>query len=74
MSNTETGPQLTSRATGRPEDMRIGGKERRGAEWEALACLDHESGLLDPARRVARQVTAAGDMRPEGSVSESLKA
>ena len=47
-------------------------EKRRGAEWEAVARLNHKPGLLDPRLRVARQVTAASDVRPKSSVGEAL--
>src|SRR5207245_1487218 len=59
---------------GCPEDVWIGWQERRGAEGKALAGLDLKPCSLDTAGRVARQVTAARDMGPQGCVGESLQA
>jgi hypothetical protein len=68
-----TGVGRSLRASGGPEDVRVRRQESRRAEREALARLDLKPGVLDPARRVTRQVTAARDMRPESRVGEPLK-
>ncbi len=63
-----------SRTSSYSEDVWIGWEEWCWAEWEAFTRLDCESGLLDCGGCVARHVTAAGDVRPEGRIGEPLKA
>ena len=60
-------------APGAPEDVRVGRQERCGAELEALARLDLESGVLDGALGVSGHVAAARDVRPERGVGETLE-
>ncbi len=59
---------------GRPENVWICWQQGRGTKWEALASLDHEPGVLDCTGGVARQMTAARNMRPKGRIGELLKA
>src|SRR3954449_13228401 len=57
----------TARAT---EDVRDAELARR--EWEAAASLHDEAGAVDRRARVARQVTAPGQVRIERLVEEAL--
>jgi anti-sigma regulatory factor (Ser/Thr protein kinase) len=74
LQDRRVGLRVLCRASGHSENVGVGWEKWCGGEWESLAHLDLKPGLLDSGGRVACQVTAPRDVRPEGRVSESLKA
>jgi hypothetical protein len=69
-----TNGQSDSGTSGGAQDVWVGWEERCGTEWEAFECLDLKPRAFDRGGRVACEVTAAHEARPEGRVRESLKA